>query len=554
MPRTSNTDEKWQIIRNRHEDNKRSLKSHNLLPLTIIVTQTIARCKDLAEELKAFLIEQGIDSATADEQVLVVFNNAPDVLKLPYVDHSNNKCEWIVAVSMLNEGWDVKRVFQIVPHEERAFNSKLLIAQVLGRGLRVPDDWRGQQPEVTVFNHDAWAPRIRHLVNEILEYEKRLASKVLEVSSHHFELNNIKYSLDKTVVETPMESEYRLFTKGFVDLASQADTEDIIIDYEQAITGEVFQWQTQIRRKTYTPDEIARVLYERLEEADNSEDTPPTKYTNIWSEEKLKEMIDESLSKIGVQEATEIMRQTFLQALGTLRRKSSTNVRYTPVIDQHLIIPTMDRQAESVGASELRRSKTVFFTDQTRESLTDEQVDFFDDVAEPGSHYSAVKISNRYNFKTPLNLVIADSSNERKFINMLVDSNCLPHYDSWIKSTAIRFYEIDFAWKKRNRPKRGKFSPDFFIKSDTIIIVVEVKGDEELNEPSEENRKKNEYALAHFDRVNQNLEEQGSNIQYKFTFLTPRSFNTFFQYLRDGQIMNFRSELDIALITNGEGS
>jgi hypothetical protein len=36
---------------------------------------------------------------------------------------------------MLSEGWDVKNVFQIVPHEERAFNSKLLIAQVLGRGL-----------------------------------------------------------------------------------------------------------------------------------------------------------------------------------------------------------------------------------------------------------------------------------------------------------------------------------------------------------------------------------------------------------------------------------
>jgi len=93
----------------------------------------------LADELKAFLIEEtGITPKVADEQVLVVYNNAPDVRKLPYVDNATSKVEWIVAVSMLNEGWDVKRVFQIVPHEERAFNSKLLIAQVLGRGLRVP--------------------------------------------------------------------------------------------------------------------------------------------------------------------------------------------------------------------------------------------------------------------------------------------------------------------------------------------------------------------------------------------------------------------------------
>ena len=66
--------------------------------------------------------------------------------KLRTVDSSASKVEWIVSVSMLNEGWDVKNVFQIVPHEERAFNSKLLIAQVLGRGLRRPDGWKGEEP------------------------------------------------------------------------------------------------------------------------------------------------------------------------------------------------------------------------------------------------------------------------------------------------------------------------------------------------------------------------------------------------------------------------
>jgi len=40
-----------------------------------------------------------------------------------------------------------------VPHEERAFNSKLLIAQVLGRGLRVPKEYESEQPELIVYNH-----------------------------------------------------------------------------------------------------------------------------------------------------------------------------------------------------------------------------------------------------------------------------------------------------------------------------------------------------------------------------------------------------------------
>lgn len=191
MPRTGDPDEKWQLIRNRHEEARRKLRKRKLRPLTIIVTQTIAKCKDVADELKAFLIEQGgVAAEKADEQILVVYNNAPGVLKLPHVDGAGSPVEWIVAVSMLNEGWDVKRVFQIVPHEERAFNSKLLIAQVLGRGLRVPDGWSGEQPEVTVFNHDAWASSIRHLVNEILEIEKRLSSHIIENSPYHFDLHN----------------------------------------------------------------------------------------------------------------------------------------------------------------------------------------------------------------------------------------------------------------------------------------------------------------------------------------------------------------------------
>ena len=65
---------------------------------------------------------------------------------------------------------------------------------------------------------------------------------------------------------------------------------------------------------------------------------------------------------------------------------------------------------------------------------------------------------------------------------------------------------------------------------------------------SEENRKKNEYAVAHFERVNQHLKAAGDAIRYKFNFLTETSFNKFFQSLRDGTIGHFRSELDVKLV------
>jgi type III restriction enzyme len=465
MPQTGAPDETWQLIRNKHEETKRKQKKRNLLPLTIVVTDKIARCKDVAEELKAFLIETDrITPEVADERVLVVYNGAPDVLKLRFVDNATSKVEWIVSVSMLNEGWDVKRVFQIVPHEERAFDSKLLIAQVLGRGLRIPLNWGDGQPEVTVFNHDAWAGRIKHLVNEILEIEKRLSSYIVEDSPYHFELHNIDYTPETTSVKVPMTGGYNFFEKGYIELASHVAAEDVSIEFERAVTNERYTWKTKIRHQTYPPREIALHMYRRLEEEQDPEDPNPemrTYYTDKFPVEKLEEIVKESLARAGMTEATDRERQKFLQALGTLRRKESQNVRYVLNPKPLRTISTRERQADSVSAAELRRDKTYHFIDQTRQTLKEEQLEFFDEMAEDGSGYKCIRIANRHDFKTPLNAVIADSEPEKRFIKELRNEANLPYYEAWLKSTATRFYEIDYAWKKGEHPKRGKFSPVF---------------------------------------------------------------------------------------------
>lgn len=551
MPRTGDPDEKWQLIRNRHEETRRHLRKHHIRPLTIIVTPTIARCKDVGEELKAYLIDNaGLRSQQVNEQVLLVHTGAPDLLRLPAVDSPVSPVEWIVSVSMLNEGWDVKRVFQIVPHEERAFDSKLLIAQVLGRGLRIPDDWKGAQPEVVVFNHDAWAPRIRHLVLEVLEIEKRLHCKITSESPYHFDLHNIDYTLDATSKKKPMRGGYKLFEKGYVDLATESPSEEVSIEFERVVTGERYKWQTEIKHRTYNAHEIALAMFERLEQAqdpDDPDETMRTFYTKTFPVTRLEAIAEHSLARIRATSATESMKQKFLQSLGTLRRKASENVRYSLLVKDYLVKSTRERQNDSASAQDLRSSRTIYYTDRSRGTLSDEEVEFFDEVVEPGSGFKCVEVRNRQDFKTPLNLAIADHENERRFINMLVQPENVPHYDAWIKATQSRFYEIEFAWKKGEHPKRGHFSPDFFIKAGNVIIVVEIKGDEELAEPSEENRKKNEYGRAHFDRINAQLRQDASPFKYKFMFLTERSFNQFFQSLRAGTVMDFRSEMDVRL-------
>jgi type III restriction enzyme len=555
MPRTQDPDEKWQVVRNRHEATKKQLRPKRVLPLTIIVTPTVAKARDVAEELKAFLVEH--DTLThdqADERVLEIYSNSKDVPRLAAVDDAASKVEWVVSVSMLTEGWDVKRVFQIVPHEERAFNSKLLISQVLGRGLRIPNGWT-TQPQVTVFNHDAWAPRIRHLVNEVLEREKHITSKVVTDSSLHFQVDNIEYDLQTiSEIKKPMSGEYDLFAKGYVDLPTTVAEEDVEVQFERAGSGARYAWQTRITHKTYTTRQVAQDMYSRLRDAEDPDDPsawPPGTYTTKYNVARLEKVVSASLKRVGMTAATESAKQKLLQALGPLRRRVSETVRYRPVANQKITTRTADRRSESVNASDLHNEKTLFFTPDTRATLDDEQLEFFDEIAEPGSGYRAVPISNPLDFKTPLNCVIADHDPERKFIAALLSGTNRSHYDAWLKSVPTRFYEIDYAWKKGEHPKRGKFSPDFFVKAGHTIIVVEIKGDEELRETNEENRKKAEYAIAHFERLNTMLKAEGRSTRYLFKFLTPKSFNAFFSSLRSGKIAEYRSDLDVKLAENG---
>lgn len=561
MPETGSPEEKWQLIYNRHQDWKKKLKKRSIRPLSIIVTKGISDCKRVAEELEGFLQEwEKIPADQAKQKVLPVTSakeHQPNVARLKVVDSPASKVEWIVSVSMLSEGWDVKNVFQIVPHEERAFNSKLLIAQVLGRGLRRPDGWSGEDPMVTVFNHDAWSDRIRHLVNEILEIERRLSSAVIESSPHHFDLHNLNYDRDEDTSEFTKKGEYRLLEDGFVDLPTQVEAEDVSIEFERAVTGEHAKFKTRVTHKTYTVEEVANLMYSRFqsidEESKDAEDPKDrTNYAKKFSLERCEQIVRESLErrKIKSGRITDDNRQKFLQALGTLQRKKAKRVVYKLNPKALITINTKERQAESCSAAELRRGdKTVFYGPGCEATLVDEQVEFFKEVQDPDGEFRAgrLTVTNIHDFKTPLNFVIADASPERRFIRCLCERENAQVLDAWLKNTPQRFYSIEYAWKKGEHPKRGDFSPDFFIKKGEMIFVVEIKGDEEIADPSPENQKKYEYAIEHFQRLNKWLESEKQSVRYQFNFLTSKNYNKFFQQMRNNDLNGFSSELDVVL-------
>ena len=85
------------------------------------------------------------------------------VQQLLTVEQADNPVEIVIHVNMLKEGWDVTNLFTIVPL--RAANSRTLVEQSIGRGLRLPYGKRVGVPAVdrlTIVSHDKFQEIIDH--------------------------------------------------------------------------------------------------------------------------------------------------------------------------------------------------------------------------------------------------------------------------------------------------------------------------------------------------------------------------------------------------------
>lgn len=549
--------QKWQLVVNKHNERVDEVKGLGILPITIVVTQKTRLCDTIAAEFKEFLKEtQGLSDEQVNEKVLVAHSKSKENYRLKGIDNDDSKIEWVFSVSMLTEGWDVKRVFQIVPHEERAFNSKLLIAQVMGRGLRIPIGWHisAGQPKVVVFNHESWAGAVQGLVNDVLEFDKKIVCRNIPESEYNFELLNVEYdprTKTKTVTKKPVDN---LFKKGYVAIATAQEQEEKYIEFDELVSGGVStKWKTTLRNKTYSIDEMAQTMFDRLGEVDEAET-----YQQEYPIEKLKSIIKRSLEESGSSVITDESRQKLLHALNTIRQKTVEipEARFEIVPTNFIEIRTSDyAKYDSVSASSLHKDKYLFVTGETVKYISSEEKEFYGELSDMSNSFNVISIANKYEFKTPLNLVIADSKPEERFIEMLTYKDTALFIDKWIKSAHVGFYSINYSWRSESHhSKISNFNPDFFIVTGNRIIVAEVKGDEKLRGDDEhdylENKGKNVWAKKHFEIINEELEKRGSDVRYKFTFITPKSFGALAEAIKSektDKIDKFTSELDIIL-------
>lgn len=134
-------------------------------PFVLIVAQDTNHASQLMELIRS---ESFFEGRYADKVITVHSNQRGEekdetIQQLMAVEDPNSYTEIVIHVNMLKEGWDVTNLYTIIPL--RAANSRTLVEQSIGRGLRLPYGKRTGVKAVdrlTIIAHD----RFQEIVDE----------------------------------------------------------------------------------------------------------------------------------------------------------------------------------------------------------------------------------------------------------------------------------------------------------------------------------------------------------------------------------------------------
>lgn len=539
-------DARFQKLQQQHETNRRAFKP--LKPLTIAVTKNIKASEELGQALVEFLARQ-VPRAEAEAKVLVVTSSpkhTKNVARLTTVDDPSNPVEWIVSVSMLTEGWDVKNVFQIYPHEKRAFNSKLLVAQVLGRGLRRPDGLDAQ-PRVFVFNHQRWAPEVEDLVAEVLDQETTIAQRPSDGRPvEHFDLHRLTYKEVPTGIEARTVEKPRDIKS--LNLRPQRDAPESteflsVTDSDQKVV------LTTLVRETYYPigDVVADVRRRMLMHDKLTEGTLAAAYPK----KRVETLIRDALSRLKVKgtEISQENRQLIMSAFGSLRQKTSrAGAEWAQEPDGVTTISTSEMGPVRERISGLTSHVGLFWDELSAALGTQDDAAALKKAKAIEVPTFMRRIDNSFLFKSPVNVVTTSHKPERLFVERIVQPDNAAAVKAWVKAPDSGFYAIEYGFQPggNGRSKRGQFNPDFFLLCEDVdeVIVVETKADDET---SEVNAGKLVFADAYFEKLNELLKPKRTKRVYQFHFLSPVDYDDFFAALRERTLGDFVSTLQAAL-------
>ncbi|MFC1728209.1 DEAD/DEAH box helicase [Nanoarchaeota archaeon] len=538
-------EEKFRLVYKNHKENKKKYPEIKT-PITIFVTNTIENANNLFKKLKKYLQkEEKLDNKTVDEKMIIVTsdkNHKKNIERLEKVDSQTSKVEWIVSVSMLTEGWDVKNVFQIVPNEERAFNSQLLISQVLGRGLRIPVDENEKiltknYPVVTVTNHSSWSKRIENYVESVIEH--------IRISSHVPDKKN-RYNFDIHYLESKREDkEVKLTpTKGKIKLpepplAYHPQKTIKEATYRKIKRGEESYISIKSDLKPKKIEEVVTHVHNKIHQYDEENKTNFAKKVN---KDYIRNLIKKSLKSIGETRdiVSDINGQITLQSFNTLYRKGTGSAVPALVYIKPQMKNTRELNQSNISVMSFDPTTAIVYNEKAIKKSEKKDIEIINNFKENTERRvgNVIEVNDEH-YKCPQNTVILVSGPEIEFAKRLTNKDYSKIIDSWIKSTDYGFYGFDYIYKPTTHSITKQFNPDFFIKKNKDVLVVEIKMDlakEESDEEFKKNVAKNEYAERYFGELNKQLKGKQ---KFLFYFLSPRDYGEFFDKLKKDQYKNY---------------
>jgi type III restriction enzyme len=627
--------QRFEQILKTHDENRQRFRYADrqgrarLKPITIFICKATASARNNADEFIKVLATslkdtdpacKGLARAAleqvAREKVICVTSKLGDAdyqEKLQEIEQldparTGGKVEFIFAVNKLSEGWDVDNVFQIVPMEEKVFNSKLLISQVLGRGLRIPRqvpwvDIQQNFPVVTVTNHEKFAAHINELLDEVTECEMRFESGVFadtgaERAKYNFNLFNLEYQ--PSVRLEPRSEEEKAGPSGPRSLALTpcAEKLDVKVVYREDTR------QFQLSREFVS---VAQMVYDieqkfRLDrfEREQFDFGDGFVFDHVPAREDIERVIRGAMGRIGL-EGERL----------SLKNKQEIELffySYLPVGKSKVVRENVEGAVVGVATRDMRRSglrsgaveqdASVFVSEDFETELGDQNGFVMKELLGRGKarqgdlglrniegfdeksirQLMALKhlyAANTSLFRTPQELVILSHVPERQFMFRLVEHG--RWLDSWIKATDTDFYAIDYEyWRKGKDRVRRSFNPDFFIRINVggylarlgseaavngvarlrelqdqgieeLIFVVEIKSDDD---DSEETTAKESYAREHFEAVNRRLADIKEVLPDEFMNSTRQHY--LFSLLRPSDYPGWFSRLKNGLAVVGQ--
>ncbi|MBA3030871.1 MAG: hypothetical protein FP814_04960 [Desulfobacterium sp.] len=513
-----------------YRDNKTGKR--RVKPVTIFICPTQSNAQQRSEEFVRFLTAyekthngaKGSDSEISDhirKKMICVVSRVSESEYKAELDHieetaqkkTGGPVEFVFAVNKLSEGWDVDNVFQIVPMEERVFNSKLLISQVLGRGMRLPrlvpyGQMMMDYPMLTVTNHDKFADHIKELLDSVTQSDMYLSSIPVPVTDsgrgiHHFPLFNLNYVPNVRFVDADAAEGTRTMTSL------------ILTPFDENLGVTVIRTKDEkhyeLSRDLFTVDEVVYDIHSRfkLRTFENLEfDFGDRSFVDRYPEEDdIRDIVTLAMKASGISGGylSDLNRKQidiyFNQYLPRTKKK-----RVFENIEGDLQpVGTWDMDKTSIRLSELDRDAAAFLSEDLDSELNEQNkliLGYLKEMRggrERGKQMALFQpedyvrtrpdfirtyvpgdtrppyVVNTSKFKSPQQVVFVSHSPEREFVFSLIEHSA--YIDAWIKSPDKNFYSIDYEyWKAGKDRVRRSFNPDFFIKIDLDEYISRLEG------------------------------------------------------------------------------